>query len=163
MGIFRNNIDVMHQSIQRQSGGIPERVDPSKILMIWEDITIAPTVPRPIRNTTLPNCLSISIQLGLSWYLAGGGGLGPNFFEVPILAVRDGGIDPGASIAALNGKELVPGQSLEFSIIDECHSGRMVFLDPTQLWIRLINRPLVLGLTPSGFGQRIHIGYGILS
>ena len=96
--------------------------------MVWDDIVMTIGVQQPIRTQVLQNVLSVSIQPSLNDLV-----INPAMQNL-ILAVRDGGIGPGVG-AGYKGFELVPGQILTLSVIDEYKVGNLVFIDPTQIWV----------------------------
>lgn len=160
-GIFFRNTDLFHQNVIRAEApqqSAPLSPLPGQVAMVWDDIQLTLGVSRALRTQVLQNVMSISIQPSLIDLISN-----PNMQNM-VLAVRDGGIGPGIG-AAYKGFEVVPGQIITFSIIDEWQNGKMVFIDPTQFWVWFNINYIVPGFA-GGAGVpvlNVHIGYGVLT
>jgi hypothetical protein len=144
--IFLRNIDLMHHVVNRRAPNAPsmEQLKTRISSLIWDDIPLVQFTPTRLRQSSIPRCTSITIQISYLYTAV------PGAAPWPIVTIRDGSVATNAPLVTFNGFELIPGAMISFEA-DEKELEEEHFLDPTEFYAFLNN---ILAV-------RLHICYGV--
>lgn len=147
--VMIRNIDVMTHLTERRTtpSQLPASVTGISGIsnLIWDDIPLLQFTPTRLRQSSIPRCVSITIQVSYLYTAVPAGA------PWPIVTIRDGSVATNLPLTVLNGFEMIPGDLITIEA-EEQEIEKNVFLDPTQFWAFLNN---VLQV-------RLHIAYGVM-